>query len=219
MKSTGAPFTSTEAMSSSRVSKSVCSILIVSTTSELSGGTWSMVKQRGVTSKVVSEQLLTTLSIAKPFVMVLAGQDTQSADADDPFRYCPSGHNVHVVEPGASAKDPGAHSTHTPGPGASLDVPGSHATHGPPSGPLNPASHTQCSTMVLPAGELLPSGHAEQLRAPDPEYVPAPHSSHHPAPAPALYVPAAHSSHDPDPADSLYLPASHAVHGPPSGPS
>ena len=68
------------------------------------GGSAGGRKHQGASSSnVVAEQLLMTLSVAMPFETVLAGQETQPADAaDDPFRYCPYGHDAHLMEPGAS---------------------------------------------------------------------------------------------------------------------
>jgi hypothetical protein len=136
----------------------------------------------------------------------------------------PAAHAAHTLAP-APAKAPAAHATqslaavrpvaawyvpaphgaHAFAPEAFLNVPTAHAAHGPPSGPLQPAWHTQLVCGPLPLAELVPAGQGAQA----PAVVAA---------VPAWNVPAAHGTHAAAPVLFLNVPAAHAAHGPPSGP-
>jgi hypothetical protein len=76
---------------------------------------------------------------------------------------------------------PAAHGTHAAAPVLFLNVPAAHAAHGPPSGPLQPAWHTQLVRATLPGAEVIIAPAAHALHAAEPEAflkVPAGQSVH-----------------------------------------
>ena len=86
-----------------------------------------------------------------------------------------------------------------------------------------PASHTQSTTLWLPAGELDSVGHVvheDSVAAPTVlEYLPAAHRLHaDSAAAPSVieYVPLQHGMHVSESDTPWYLPGSHKAHIPPS---
>ena len=159
-----------------------------------------------------------------------------------------AGHAAHTPASTAALAVPyvsAAHSVHACAPASGLKVPYGHAAQSPPSGPVYPASHSQSTTTVLPAGEFERAEHGAQVlsaTAPSaPENLPAAQASHvlsAAAPAAVENVPAAHawqvlsatapsavenlpaaqSVHASSPTAALCLPAAHSAHSPPSGP-
>eukprot|EP00961_Rhodomonas_salina_P285652 3860211-Rhodomonas_salina.1 len=113
-----------------------------------------------MSSGVVAEQLLTTLSVPLLPDVVLAGQEIHTASAEDePPRNCPDRHVEHVTD-AVAAYDPAGHSTHAPEPDESLKVPAAHAVQLPPPGPLKPGLQKQCSNAELPGADTVPGGQA-----------------------------------------------------------
>eukprot|EP00961_Rhodomonas_salina_P112125 1509227-Rhodomonas_salina.1 len=119
MNSTGSPSTSTIAISSSRVSKSVCSTLMVRCTSNASGGTRSTVEHG--TPGEADEQLATNPSSTARFVEPEnAGHETQPTDPAD-SEYHPWPQSKQPVDPTSFVYVPAGHASHAPEPDEALN--------------------------------------------------------------------------------------------------
>ena len=83
-----------------------------------------------------------------------------------------------------------------------LYFPASHAVHATPSvSAVYPLTQMQSERASLPAGELVPAGHA---------------AVHDPDPVLVVYVPTRHNVQFPTPVVVLYIPTSHDVQATPS---
>eukprot|EP00961_Rhodomonas_salina_P119116 1603085-Rhodomonas_salina.1 len=104
-------------MSSSWVSKSVCSTLIVRKTSNVSFGTRISVRHgiSGSLEEQKSSVLRSTLRLLEP---VSAGHETQPDDLAE-SEYVPRPQMEHSNEPGSTPNDPAGHATHAPDPAES----------------------------------------------------------------------------------------------------
>jgi len=92
------------------------------------------------------------------------------------------------------------HDMHSPGPVSILYLPAIHLTHGPPSGPYDPALHTQSVFVMLISFESELTGqiiHTLEFAPISSEYVPAAHTEHNASPIVFLYLPAAHEIQTP----------------------
>ena len=82
-----------------------------------------------------------------------------------------------------------------------LYLPATHPEHTPPSGPVNPALHTQAAIAELDTPELEFATHdthvAEAVAPTASEYVPTPQSMHTALPPLVLYFPATHAEQTP----------------------
>ena len=154
------------------------------------------------------------------------GQDAHADASWAPgvIEYFPAAHAVHpdsATAPKAAEYLPTAQLLHPALPTLTLYLPAAHNKHCSPIF-SDPASHTQLTTLWLPAGEVECVGHAVHEDSADAptvvEYFPASHWMHaDSAAAPSVieYLPCPHVLHVPESGASWYVPGVHKVQKPP----